>query len=68
MKYGLIKVAAAVPAVKVADVEYNVLEMEKLITLADGQNVEILAKDWVWNKTKLSDDGDTVRQELLVRS
>ena len=42
MKYGLIKVAAAVPAVKVADVEYNVLEMEKLITLADGQNVEIV--------------------------
>ena len=42
MKYGLIKVAAAVPAVKVADVEYNVLEMEKLITLADSQNVEIV--------------------------
>ena len=42
MKYGFIKVAAAVPAVKVADVEYNVLEMEKLIALADGEDVEIV--------------------------
>ena len=42
MKYGLIKVAAAVPAVRVADIEYNVLEMEKLITLADSQGVEIV--------------------------
>lgn len=42
MKYGFIKVAAAVPAVKVADIEYNVLEMEKLIALADGEDVEIV--------------------------
>ena len=42
MKHGLITVAAAVPAVKVADVEYNVLEIEKLIANAEGQGVEIL--------------------------
>ena len=36
------KVAAAVPAVKVADVEYNVQEMEKLITLADSEDVEVV--------------------------
>lgn len=30
------------PAVKVADVEYNVQEMEKLISLADSQQVEIV--------------------------
>ena len=42
MKYGFVKVAAAVPAVKVADVEYNVQEMEKLISLADSQQVEIV--------------------------
>ena len=42
MKYGLIKVAAAVPAVKVADVEFNVLEMEKLIALAEGEHVEVV--------------------------
>lgn len=42
MKHGLITVAAAVPAVKVADVEYNVLEIEKMIANAEGQGVEIL--------------------------
>ena len=42
MKYGLIKVAAAVPAVKVADIEYNVKEIERLIALAEGQGVEVL--------------------------
>ncbi len=42
MKYGFIKVASAVPAVKVADVEYNIQEMERLITLADSEGVEIV--------------------------
>ena len=42
MKYGFIKVTAAVPAVKVADVAYNVQEMEKLIALADSEGVELL--------------------------
>ena len=41
MKYGFIKVAAAVPAMKVADVDYNVQEIEKLIALADGDDVEV---------------------------
>ena len=42
MKYGFFKVAAAVPAMKVADVEYNIHEMEKLIALAAGEGVELL--------------------------
>jgi NH(3)-dependent NAD(+) synthetase (EC 6.3.1.5) len=42
MKHGLITVAAAVPAVRVADVEYNVLEIEKLIANAEGQGVELI--------------------------
>jgi len=42
MKYGFVKVAAAVPAVKVADVDYNVEEIEKLMTLADSEHVELL--------------------------
>ena len=42
MKYGLIKVAAAVPAVKVADIDYNVKEIERLIALAEGQGVEVI--------------------------
>ena len=42
MNYGFINVAAAVPAVRVADVEYNVQEIEKIIAMADSQHVEIL--------------------------
>ena len=42
MKHGFVKVAAAVPAVRVADVAYNVQEIEKLMTLADSEHVELL--------------------------
>ena len=42
MNYGFVKVAAAVPAVRVADVEYNVQEIERLMSLADSQHVELL--------------------------
>ncbi len=41
MKYGFIKVASAVPAVKVADIEYNVKEIERLIALADSEGAEV---------------------------
>ena len=42
MKYGFIKVAAGVPAVKVADVEYNVQQIESLIAQAEGKGVELI--------------------------
>ena len=42
MKYGFINVAAAVPAIKVADVDYNVQQIESLIAQAEGKGVEIL--------------------------
>ena len=42
MKYGFIKVAAAVPAVKVADVVFNVQETEKLIAMAEEEHVEVV--------------------------
>ena len=42
MKYGFVKVAAAVPAVKVADVEYNVQQIESLIAQAEGRGVEMI--------------------------
>ena len=42
MKYGFVKVASAVPAVKVADVEYNVQQIESLIAQAEGHGVEIM--------------------------
>ena len=59
MKYGFVKVAAAVPAVKVADVDYNVQEMEKLIAMAEGEDVEILCFP------ELSLTGYNTLQELI---
>ena len=37
MKYGFVNVAAAVPTVKVADVDYNVQQVESLIAQAEGR-------------------------------
>ena len=42
MKYGLIKVAAAIPAVKVADTKFNLAETEKQIAIAEGTGVEVI--------------------------
>jgi NAD+ synthase (glutamine-hydrolysing) len=42
MKYGLIKVAAAIPSVRVADVEFNVQQIESLIVQAEGKGVELI--------------------------
>ena len=42
MKYGFVKVAAAVPAVRVADVAYNVQQIESLIAQAEGRGVEAM--------------------------
>ena len=42
MQHGYIKVAAAVPSVKVADCLYNVRQTEALIAQAEGRGVEII--------------------------
>ena len=42
MEHGFIKVAAAVPVVRVADPEYNVQQIENLIVQAEGKGVEII--------------------------
>ncbi|MBO7128548.1 MAG: NAD(+) synthase [Prevotella sp.] len=42
MKYGFVKVAAAVPTVKVADVDYNVQQIESLLAQAEGKGVEVM--------------------------
>ncbi len=42
MNYGFVKVAAAIPAVRVADCDFNVQEIESLMAQAEGQGVEIL--------------------------
>ena len=41
MNYGYVKVAAAVPRVKVADCKFNASEIEKEIIIADGKGVPI---------------------------
>ena len=42
MKYGFVNVAAAVPTVKVADVDYNVQQIESLIAQAEERGVEVM--------------------------
>lgn len=42
MKYGYATVAATIPSVKVADTDYNVAEMSKMIADAEERGVEII--------------------------
>lgn len=42
MQNGFIKVAAAIPSVKVADCSYNVQQIESLIAMAEGKGVEVI--------------------------
>ena len=42
MNYGFVRVAAGVPLVKVADAEWNVEQIEKLVLQANNQGVEIM--------------------------
>ena len=42
MKYGFVNVAAAVPTVKVADVEYNIQQIETLIAQGEDRGVEVM--------------------------
>ena len=42
MKYGFVRVGAGVPEVRVADPQFNVEEIEKLVIKAQAQGVEIL--------------------------
>ncbi len=42
MKYGFIRVAAAIPTVKVADCKYNAQQIETQIAIAEGKGVQII--------------------------
>ena len=42
MNYGYITVASAIPQVRVADVDYNVEQIERFVVDADKRGVEIL--------------------------
>ncbi len=66
MNYGYIKVAAAIPSVKVGDCQHNLQEMEQSIVLAEGQGVEVIVFP------ELSTTGytcqDLFRQQLLIEA
>ena len=42
MNYGFVRVASAIPAVKVGDCKYNAQQIESLIIQAEGKGVEII--------------------------
>ena len=42
MKYGFIKVASAIPAVKVADCRFNAQQIDTQIAIADGKGVQVI--------------------------
>ena len=42
MNYGFVKVASAIPSVKVADCRYNILQIESLIAQAEGKGIEVV--------------------------
>ena len=66
MKYGFIKVASSIPAVKVGDVIFNTQQIEEQIALAEGKGVEIITFP------ELSITGyscqDLFRQQMLLES
>ncbi|MGN0035901.1 MAG: NAD(+) synthase [Bacteroidaceae bacterium] len=65
MNYGFVKVAAAVPAVQVADCKHNAAQIESLIAVADGKGVEIV----VFPELSLTayTCGDLFGQQLLLQ-
>jgi len=42
MKYGFVKVASAIPVVKVADCKFNAQQIDTQIAIADGKGVQII--------------------------
>ena len=64
MKFGFVKVAAAIPAVKVADCKFNAQQAEKQIVIADGKGVQILVFPEL-NLTGYS-CGDLFGQQILL--
>lgn len=64
MRFGFVKVASAIPAVKVADCKFNAQQTEKQIVIADGKGVQIIAFPEL-NLTGYS-CGDLFAQSLLL--
>ena len=64
MNHGFVKVASAVPLVKVADCQYNVEQIESLVIQAEGKGIEIICLPEL-SLTAYS-CGDLFGQQLLL--
>ena len=66
MNYGFIKVASAIPSVKVGDVKYNTAQIENHIAQAEGLGVEVI----VFPELSLTGYScqDLFRQDILLES
>ena len=42
MNHGFITIASAIPSVKVADLDFNIMQMQSLIAQAEGKGVEVI--------------------------
>ena len=64
MNYGYVKVAAAVPQVKVADCKFNAGEIEKEIIIAEGKGVQVI----IFPELSITGYtcGDLLAQQLLL--
>lgn len=64
MNYGYVKVASAIPSVRVGDVAYNVEQIESLVIQAEGKGVEVI----VFPELSLTGYTcqDLFRQQLLL--
>ena len=64
MNHGFVKVASAIPSVKVADPQYNVQQIESLVIQAEGKGIEIICLPEL-SLTAYS-CGDLFGQQLLL--
>ena len=64
MNHGFVKVASAIPSVKVADCQYNVEQIESLVIQAEGKGIEIICLPEL-SLTAYS-CGDLFGQQLLL--
>lgn len=64
MNYGYVKVASAIPSVRVGDVAYNIEQIENLVIQAEGKGVEVI----VFPELSLTGYTcqDLFRQQLLL--
>ena len=42
MNYGFVKIASAIPSVRVADCQFNIEQIESMVVQAEGRGVEII--------------------------